>query len=195
MRRRDAAAARRGRERGAVHTGSITGRSRANCIQTARDGRWGLRGLFSSAGMNRGQFCLQANIEDVMSLPHCRTISGPSRLIAGAWIAEQSKGSIKAREHHMFCQQDREKRLCRQWKPSQQSGLVCLHTNVHVHRPSRVAVSSPSAFSLPVKQAHGTYCLQPDRRWFPFPCRWQKPTMPISLKSALKIARQIFSPL
>lgn len=37
------------------------------------DGDWN---PFSSTGMNRGEVCLQANIEDVMSPPHCRTISG-----------------------------------------------------------------------------------------------------------------------
>lgn len=69
------------------------------------DGDWG---PFSSSAMNRGEVCLQANTEDVMSLPHCRTISGSRYWSPVSTFAEQSKGSIKTRASHVLSAGQRE---------------------------------------------------------------------------------------
>lgn len=101
---------------------STVGESMAGQVQTVfrwpetADGDWG---PFSSSGMNRGEVCLQANTEDVMSLPHCRTISGshywsPVRKLLSN-LKEASRG-----EHCMFYPEDKETHMYAQWRQLQQ---------------------------------------------------------------------------
>lgn len=112
---------------------TTVGESMACLVQTTcrqsgmADRDWG---PFSFSGMNREEVCLRANTEDVMPLPHCRTIS-ESRYWLPVCKLPSNLLEASRREHSMFCQQDTEKHFCRQGRQMQQYRpevvRACLH--------------------------------------------------------------------